>query len=54
MFDALVAVSGWLAAIVSCFSFGSFAVPIKSNECQKNDVDPLVFQTYKTAMCLSK
>jgi glucose uptake protein GlcU len=43
---------GWIAAIASCLSFGSFAVPIKSKACQKIDVDPLVFQTYKTAMCL--
>ena len=52
MLETLVALSGWLAAIVSCFSFGSFAVPIKSKECRQNDIDPLVFQSYKTAMCL--
>ncbi len=52
MLEAWKEASGWLAAIVSCLSFGSFAVPIKSNECRQNDVDPLVFQSYKTAMCL--
>lgn len=52
MLEALIAASGWLAAIVSCFSFGSFAVPIKSKECRQNDIDPLVFQSYKTGMCL--
>ena len=52
MSEAWVATSGWIAAIISCLSFGSFAVPIKSEECRKIDVDPLVFQTYKTTMCL--
>jgi hypothetical protein len=52
MIDASSEASGWIAAIVSCVSFGSFAVPIKSPTCQRIDVDPLVFQTYKTAMCL--
>mmetsp|Transcript_27961 Transcript_27961/g.32040 ORF Transcript_27961/g.32040 Transcript_27961/m.32040 type:complete len:500 (+) Transcript_27961:117-1616(+) len=51
MLDQCTASCGWLAAIISCISFGSFAVPIKSNECQRINVDPLVFQSYKTAMC---
>jgi len=42
---------GWLAAIVSCISFGTFAVPIKSDAAKSCDVDPLVFQSYKTFMC---
>mmetsp|Transcript_19937 Transcript_19937/g.30182 ORF Transcript_19937/g.30182 Transcript_19937/m.30182 type:complete len:382 (-) Transcript_19937:41-1186(-) len=42
---------GWLAAIVSCVSFGTFAVPIKSDASKSCDVDPLVFQSYKTFMC---
>lgn len=32
-------------------AFGSFGVPIKSDIVTSLDVDPLVFQTYKTAMC---
>lgn len=44
--------SGWIAAMISCLSFGSFAVPIKSKQCLKHNIDPLVFQTYKTVMCL--
>jgi hypothetical protein len=42
---------GWLAAIGSMLAFGSFGVPIKSEACQRLQVDPLVFQSYKTAMC---
>jgi glucose uptake protein GlcU len=32
-------------------AFGSFAVPIKSEAARSVDVDPLVFQSYKTLMC---
>ena len=32
-------------------AFGSFGVPIKSDAARKVDVDPLVFQSYKTGMC---
>lgn len=42
---------GWLAAIGSMIAFGSFGVPIKSEACQRVQVDPLVFQSYKTIMC---
>ncbi len=44
---------GWLSAIVSCVCFGSFAVPIKSEAARQCNVDPLVFQSYKTFMCLT-
>ena len=44
---------GWLAAILSCLSFGSFAVPIKSKAARECNVDPLVFQSYKTFMCFA-
>lgn len=42
---------GWLGAVVSCIAFGSFAVPIKSENSRKCDIDPLAFQTYKTSLC---
>lgn len=42
---------GWIGAIISCISFGSFAVPIKSESSTKCNIDPLAFQTYKTSMC---
>jgi hypothetical protein len=43
---------GWFSAIISCIAFGSFAVPIKSKAARECHVDPLVFQSYKTFMCL--
>ena len=43
---------GWGAALLSTIAFGSFAVPIKSPTCMKLQIDPLVFQTYKTIMNL--
>lgn len=42
---------GWFAAFVSCAAFGSFGVPIKSDRVDSVNVDPLVFQSYKTLMC---
>ena len=42
---------GWIAAFCAALAFGSFGVPIKSNAAKQVDVDPLVFQTYKTVMC---
>jgi hypothetical protein len=42
---------GWIAAIISIMSFGSFAVPIKSKAAIACDIDPLVMQTYKTIIC---
>ena len=42
---------GYVAAFVSCLSFGSFALPMKSRECRECDVHPLVFQSYKTLWC---
>lgn len=44
---------GWLAAICSMLAFGSFGVPIKSDVARSVDVDPLVMQTYKTAVCFA-
>lgn len=44
-------VCGWLSAFVSMLSFGSFGVPIKSKAAVSVDIDPLVFQSYKTIMC---
>jgi glucose uptake protein GlcU len=42
---------GWMAALVSALAFGSFGVPIKSKASRSVDIDPLVFQSYKTFMC---
>lgn len=42
---------GWMAALVSCVAFGSFAVPVKSDASKRCNVDPLVFQSYKTFVC---
>jgi len=42
---------GWTSVLVSCLSFGSFAVPIKSKRARECNVDPLVFQSYKTFIC---
>ena len=42
---------GWAAAIMSMLAFGSFGVPIKSAAAQSVNIDPLVFQSYKTTMC---
>lgn len=44
-------VCGWAAAILAMLAFGSFGVPIKSDASRSVDVDPLVFQSYKTIMC---
>ena len=46
-------VCGWAAAFVSMLAFGSFGVPIKSQAAISVDIDPLVFQSYKTFMCLA-
>ena len=51
MLDNCTSTCGWLAAIVSCVGFGTFAVPVKSPSVQSVDVDPLVFHTYKVIMC---
>ncbi|KAG7339660.1 drug/metabolite transporter superfamily protein [Nitzschia inconspicua] len=42
---------GWLAAMGGMLAFGSFGVPVKSKVVQNLDIDPLVMQSYKTAMC---
>jgi glucose uptake protein GlcU len=42
---------GWAAAFCSMLAFGSFGVPIKSPAATALDIDPLVFQSYKTFMC---
>ena len=44
-------VCGWFAAIGGMLAFGSFGVPIKQDVPKSLDIDPLVFQTYKTTMC---
>lgn len=43
---------GWNAAMCAIVANGSYGVPIKSETCQRLNIDPLVFQTYKTIMCL--
>jgi len=42
---------GWLAALTALVAFGSFGVPVKSKVATSLDIDPLVMQSYKTAMC---
>ena len=44
-------ICGWMAAMCSALAFGTFAVPIKSNVARSVNIDPLVFQSYKTSMC---
>jgi hypothetical protein len=44
---------GWMAAIASMLAFGSFGVPIKSDAANSVDIDPLVFQSYKSFMCFA-
>jgi glucose uptake protein GlcU len=53
MIPASCEICGWLAAICSMLAFGSFGVPIKSEAARAVDVDPLVMQTYKTAVCFA-
>jgi hypothetical protein len=42
-----------MAAICSMIAFGSFGVPIKSDASNSVDVDPLVFQSYKSFLCFA-
>jgi glucose uptake protein GlcU len=42
---------GWAGAFMSMLGFGSFGAPIKSDAAKSVDIDPLVFQSYKTFMC---
>jgi len=42
---------GWLAALGAMVAFGSFGVPMKSHAANMVDVDPLVFQSYKSLVC---
>ena len=44
---------GWAAAACSMLAGGSFGVPIKSEAARSVDIDPLVFQSYKTFMCFA-
>ena len=44
---------GWMAAIASMLAFGSFGAPIKSEAANSVDIDPLVFQSYKSFMCFA-
>jgi hypothetical protein len=46
-------ICGWMAAICSALAFGTFAVPIKSDVARSVNIDPLVFQSYKTIMCFA-
>jgi len=47
----MISSPGWIAALVSIVAFGSFGAPIKSEVVQKLNVNPLVYQSYKTFMC---
>lgn len=44
---------GWAAAVASMVAFGSFGVPVKSQVAQSLQIDPLVMQSYKTAVCFA-
>ena len=44
---------GWTAAICAMLAFGSFGVPIKSDAANSVDIDPLVFQSYKSFVCFA-
>lgn len=46
-------ICGWAAAFCSMLAFGSFGVPIKSPAAVSVNIDPLVFQSYKTFMCFA-
>jgi hypothetical protein len=52
MADSVCEACGWAAAFVAMLAFGSFGAPIKSDAAKSVDVDPLVFQSYKSFMCL--
>ncbi|KAL3784278.1 hypothetical protein ACHAW5_010098 [Stephanodiscus triporus] len=41
---------GYAAAFLAAVCFGSFGVPVKSEVVSRLDVDPLVMQSYKSAM----
>ena len=43
---------GYAAAFIACVCFGSFAVPMKGKTAHSVDIDPMVFQSYKTTMSL--
>ena len=53
MLDSCSDGCGWIASLIACLFKGSFAVPMKSKASERVDVDPLVFQTYKTFMFFS-
>ena len=42
---------GWMAAFVGAVFHGSYTVPMKGKEANSVDIDPFVFQTYKSSMC---
>ena len=42
---------GWVAAVVAALAWGSFGVPIKGEKATQLNIDPLVMQSYKVAMC---
>jgi len=46
--DTIGEAMGYFFVVLSALTFGSFAVPIKSERSKSVDVHPLVFQSYKT------
>ena len=44
---------GWIAAGVAALFHGSFTVPMKGTAANSVNIDPFVFQTFKTFMCFS-
>lgn len=41
---------GWLFEVGAWVFFGSFAIPVKLPSVRRLRVDPIVFQSYKSAM----
>ena len=43
---------GWISVLISCFAFGSFAVPIKSPRVRAVGMHPLAFQVQALSGCM--
>ena len=44
---------GWIAASIAALFHGSYTVPMKGKAANSVNIDPFVFQTFKTFMCFS-
>lgn len=43
---------GWTAAVIAALAYGTYGVPIKATKHMIPDLNPLVFQSYKTCVML--